>query len=697
MGPDDLVWPCCTTLPMGWSHSAFLAQEAHLHVAESDTSLRAPDRIVRGGDFRVDRPRHAIYIDDFIIVGTDADADKVESMQHEYLAAMPRRGLPPKPSKTVRPSAHGVECVGVELHGTELTAGVAPSKIHSLVQRTRAFLSRGHCTGLDLSRLVGHWTWAFLARRGAFSVFNAVYRFIETAGGRVFDIWPTVARELATAMDLAPLLFSSLDAPWFPKVIATDASSSGLGVVAATVSDAALERMARCPPRDMGPEVDRSLHPDLADARWREIVASRVQYPEHINVLELRAVTTAIKWVSSFPRCVGSRVVLWSDSTVVVGAVNKGRSSSYALLRRCRALAALLLATGVQLYCDWIPTEVNPADGPSRRYEFDSTLGYPGEGPGSRSRKDFLLKAAFADTTRAKYEHAVAMFVTWLDRHREHFHTIEELDELLVDFIHDLYVQHGGRCRSYAEAAVSGVAMVLPFVKGKLHSSALALRGWRRRMPSVSHPPITWDMTVCIAVHMVCKGRWEFGVATLLAFDCYLRVGELMSLTRDDVAMSDDPRMGSAYKGMSLRLKHTKTGSNQWVEVRRPCVQTLLQQLLDRKPGRQRRRNNTLFGASPATYRKYFKASCAALAIGLSPHYVPHSLRHGGATHDHIVGWPLEEILRHGRWATTKSARHYIQAGRSLMLSTDVPPDVAELARTLGACVLTSFSLAQLH
>ena len=27
--PDALVYPCCTTLPMGWSHSAYLAQAAH--------------------------------------------------------------------------------------------------------------------------------------------------------------------------------------------------------------------------------------------------------------------------------------------------------------------------------------------------------------------------------------------------------------------------------------------------------------------------------------------------------------------------------------------------------------------------------------------------------------------------------------------------------------------------------------------
>ena len=61
-----------------------------------------------------------------------------------------------------------------------------------------------------------------------------------------------------------------------------------------------------------------------------------------------------------------------------------------------------------------------------------------------------------------------------------------------------------------------------------------------------------------------------------------------------------------------------------------------------------------LFPYSTSTFRKHFKAACSDL--GLSSDYVPHSLRHGGATHDHARGLPLEDILRHGRWASVKSA-----------------------------------------
>src|SRR5256885_2030241 len=73
------------------------------------------------------------------------------------------------------------------------------------------------------------WSWSVMTRRPAFSVFSSVYRFIQKAGRRPFDLWPSVARELRTIVSLAPLLISSMDGVWFRRVMATDASSLGMG------------------------------------------------------------------------------------------------------------------------------------------------------------------------------------------------------------------------------------------------------------------------------------------------------------------------------------------------------------------------------------------------------------------------------------------------------------------------------------
>lgn len=536
-----------------------------------------------------------------------------------------------------------------------------------------------------MSRFVGHWSWAFLPRRAAFSCFSAVYRFIETAGRRSFTVWPSVERELRWAVGLAPLLYAKLDAPWFPKVMASDASETGQGVVAATCPLDHLEKLARAPLqlRD-GEPADRSLHPLLKEKEWKVIVASAFKREEHINVLEARALTTAVKWALSSPKGRGSRLLVQVDSLVVMFAARKGRSSAFQLLKRLRCLNALLLCSGSYLAVNWIPTEVNPADGPSRRYEFDSTLGFPGEGPG----RSFLQKAAHKPATRERYVNALRRFVSWGFDHGVVCVSVEDLDRALAEFFNDLYLDLGGGGRSIACSAMSGLHLFLPQSKGKLHVSALALRGWARLRPTISRPPLSWELAVAVAVRLGCAGRWSSGVAVLLAFDCYLRIGALCSLVKADVVMDADARMGSAQRGMALCLRRVKNGTNKWAAVRSRVVQDLLMKLVEGLPTDDSR----LFPSASRFY-KYFKVACADL--GLSEDYVPHSLRHGGATHDYMRGVPLEDILHLGRWASIKTARIYVQQGRALLLACRVPDRVRILAKTLASDVSAAMALAQ--
>jgi integrase len=207
--------------------------------------------------------------------------------------------------------------------------------------------------------------------------------------------------------------------------------------------------------------------------------------------------------------------------------------------------------------------------------------------------------------------------------------------------------------------------------------------------PVLSYPPLTWDLTVLIALK-ISLHSYSLAIATLLAFDCFLRVGELCSLKREDVADSKDSRLGVDFKGMALRLRKTKTGPNQWVTVEDEQVMHLLRGVIAKtKPG------HSLFPVSTSTYRRLFKSACSDLKLSSS--YVPHSLRHGGATRQHLLGKPMEDILLRGRWASTKSARRYIQSGRAILLSMDIPPDLARLAPTLSRDLLLTFSLTQLH
>ena len=94
----------------------------------------------------------------------------------------------------------------------------------------------------------------------------------------------------------------------------------------------------------------------------------------------------------------------------------------------------------------------------------------------------------------------------------------------------------------------------LPILRLQLGESRLRLRGWKRLKQHHSHPPLTWELAATFAVTMAKWGHHAEAVATLLAFDCYLRIGELTRLTYADVLQPNDIRAGSDYTGMALRL-----------------------------------------------------------------------------------------------------------------------------------------------
>ena len=46
-----------------------------------------------------------------------------------------------------------------------------------------------------------------------------------------------------------------------------------------------------------------------------------------------------------------------------------------------------------------------------------------------------------------------------------------------------------------------------------------------------------------------------------------------------------------------------------------------------------------------------------------------------------MLGRSFDDILLRGRWAAATSGRHYLQAGRQLLLGVALPPEVSDLAR----------------
>ena len=110
----------------------------------------------------------------------------------------------------------------------------------------------------------------------------------------------------------------------------------------------------------------------LAD-EWEELLVWTFKKPSHINILELSSVLRLAVYLSKVaPR---SRVVSLADSSVVRGAVSKGRTASRGLSAVLKKINAVLTAAGIYLTVPFVPTRLNVADDPTRDAEVRKPCG----------------------------------------------------------------------------------------------------------------------------------------------------------------------------------------------------------------------------------------------------------------------------------------------------------------------------------
>eukprot|EP00438_Fugacium_kawagutii_P015349 Skav202567 [mRNA] locus=scaffold2177:274392:277940:- [translate_table: standard] len=102
--------------------------------------------------------------------------------------------------------------------------------------------------------------------------------------------------------------------------------------------------------------------------KWRTVAGwTWSESTEHINVLEMRAALTALKWRIEKQEVVHSKFVHLLDSLVCLHSLSRGRSSSRKLKRTLLRINALTLATDCHVVWAYVHTKDNPADRPSRR------------------------------------------------------------------------------------------------------------------------------------------------------------------------------------------------------------------------------------------------------------------------------------------------------------------------------------------
>ena len=396
-------YPCCHTLPMGFSHAVFIAQSVHEFILlqcgfNFRQSVLSPYNSIYVG------PIFAIYIDDLVIIGINIDI--VNAMLSQALSGYQLFGFPIA-AKKIRFASNDFEqlrsqeMLGMVLDGVTGTLYPSPSKFVSLLVETLFILTVPVVSGHVLQHIVGSWAWFILLRRPMFSFLHDIYRFITVSNGRDFTLWPSARNELISLMALSPMLTASLWSSNYSKLLATDASLQKQALVVTPMPQSGiieLLSLANNKPSTMMPNNAPSslidcvhtptqsvtnvfqpsipfitippqhdfIYSQVSRNAWSTIISAPFRYHHHINKLELQAVVSAIRWVLSSPTGLHTRIICFIDNPVTALIIKKGRARSRSLQSLMRKLSLYLIAADLQINPIWVPSAINPADRPSR-------------------------------------------------------------------------------------------------------------------------------------------------------------------------------------------------------------------------------------------------------------------------------------------------------------------------------------------
>ena len=407
------VFPCIAALPMGFTWSLYIAQEinrarvvASGMPAESEVNAHSIENT-----FRLHSTRFIVYVDNIAVFGRDRE--EVDRVMGKIICELNRCKLL---THEHTPADTQCELLGMFVDGEKKEIRMTSKRFWRIRWGLEWMLRKGKVRGRLLEKIIGHVTFAALLNRNALSVTHTVYKFIRKHYDSPALLWYTVRRELETLLGLLPTLRTSFVRAWDGEVYAADACESGFGVVTshwpptlvASIGrinersrfrmqkggKSAREHAARSAQSCFGDTLkhhdtvwsaevpqhcpdDWSVAPDfpeiprakIEDTSWSVVCSRHYRYSEAIHLKEARAINWSARRTTKSLHTHFSKRLLLCDNMSVVLSFERRRAHVFALLRQVRLFAALNMASGIHFCIRWIPSEANPSDLPSRRFE----------------------------------------------------------------------------------------------------------------------------------------------------------------------------------------------------------------------------------------------------------------------------------------------------------------------------------------
>eukprot|EP00435_Cladocopium_sp_Y103_P061339 s256_g23.t1 len=353
---------------------------------------------------------------------------------------------------------------------------------------------------------------------------------------------------------------------------------------------------------------------------WHVIHGYPWKYTAHINVLELQAAVNSMQWrlrkVSGFSQ----RLLHLVDSQVIAAVVAKGRSSSRRLRKGLQRLSALSLSGGLYISVGYVATHDNPADLPSR----------------------------WQNMPKRRYKQAATRVLRFWRDSGNYPSSWDDFDIATGQWLEHIFAE--GYPKGYASDGLAALQHFLPEVAGKLRHSWRLLKSWQKMEPPVRVLPISPLMVVAISGACLKLGRPSAAAAFLVCFDAFLRPGELYHLHKSDITWAG----GRAVLSLGQTKSGQRKNASEMVVCHSQVTNYWLLQALKDKP-----RDAPLLDCSPSAFRHLFFTIIDHL--GISGYFSLYSFRRGGATWDFVVDQNIEQTLLRGRWASTSTARIYLQ------------------------------------
>ena len=359
--------------------------------------------------------------------------------------------------------------------------------------------------------------------------------------------------------------------------------------------------------------------------------------------------------------------------------------------------------------------------------DFDSCLGFPGEGPtlpvlfrvgvwvvvfvplrgclGAPCRHGALEPRNAGDTARQVFrrerplpegrsvERATqslrdtlwAAFLHWLQTQAisetvflDGVHgDIDLVNAVMARYGRALY--EGGRPYNHYAETVNALAGRYPKIRRLLQPAWDVAFQWQRLEPHTHHQAMPWQILLALLTASLLWGWVDVAGLLALAWGGLARIGEVFAAYRRDLVLPSDVQQTVDYILLAIREPKTRNTAarHQALRLDQPQLMRVVELAF-----RKRHRLQKLWLYSPGTFRVRFAKRVEALQLDqLKDRNVRPldlgSLRAGGAT------WLLqatengEFVRRRGRWLNSKIMEIYIQEVSSVLFLSRLRGDVA--------------------